>query len=200
MLRILCVAPKHGGRKFSQRSNLFLCLSLTHSISLTYSLCVYESFYVSFSLSLSLCNWVLDMNFNLNLDLNLKLTLTCYLTKSNLLFCAYYSRNCTWLCSPTCLLPPGLPGMEWKKPLPDNSFAYYGCRFDFQFWFLPSVFSVLLVAFSCCVFFLLADVCHCLLSLCIKLELICNSHDLHFVQFVFWLLTWAVIEFSGRES
>lgn len=169
MLRFLCVAPKHGGRKFSPRSNLFLSLSLTHSISLTYSLCVYESFYVSLSLSLSLCNWVLDMNFNLNLnlDLNLKLTLTCYLTKSNLLSCTYYSRYCTWLCSPTCLLPHGLLGMEWKKPLPDNNFAYYGCRFsfafcfhfDFQFWFLPSVFSVLLVAFSCCGFFLLADVC-----------------------------------------
>lgn len=107
------------------------------------------------------------MNFNLNLDLNLKLTLTCYLTKSNLLSCTYYSRSCTWLCSPTCLLPPGLLGMEWKKPLPDNSFAYYNCRFSFalcfhfdfsfDFCLLFSPFSLLhsRVVF----FFLLADVC-----------------------------------------
>lgn len=103
----------------------------------------------------------------------------------------------------------GEPSMESKKhPLPDNSFAYLRyttvvfhlpCvffHFDFQFLFLLSFLSLS----PCCIivlflsFWLLSANCSLSLSLCIELELICNSHDLHFVQFVFWLLTWAVIE------
>lgn len=141
MLRFLCVAPKHGGRKFAPRSNMFLSLSLSvkHTLSpslshlLSVCMTLFMSLCLSVSLSLSLqLSFGYEFQFEFGFELKVDFDWIVPTLVPNLVTvpgCAH----------PACAIW-GEPSMESKKhPLPDNSFAYL--RYATVVFRLPCVFS-----------------------------------------------------------